>query len=159
MYEFGPATYCSSWVTLLDGFVVLTTLCLDVFFHLSTSASAKSPIALVVLRLWKVFRAVHAIAHALELHYQELVDSAREGHARLADERVAEAIRLRVVRAALVEACGRDVDPYVVEGEVERELAALESRRQEEAAMAAHAAQQAPYQWLHLHSRSNHHHY
>lgn len=28
-------------------------------------------VALVILRLWKIFRAVHAIAHALEMHYQE----------------------------------------------------------------------------------------
>ncbi len=158
LYAFGPVTYCTSWITLLDGFVVLTTLCLDVYFHFATAPSAKSPIALVILRLWKVFRAVHAIAHALEMHYQELMDTAREGHKRLERERVAEAIRLRHVRAALVEACGKDIDPYQVEGEVERELAALEFRRREEAAMAAHAAQHAPYRWLHLQSRSNHRH-
>lgn len=158
LYAFGPRTYCASWITLLDGFVVLTTLALDVYFHLSTSPSAKSPIALVVLRLWKVFRAVHAIAHALELHYEEVMDTAREGHRALERERVAEAIRLGYVRRALVEASGRDVDPFLVEGEVERELAAMDARAKEEAAMAAHAAQHAPYQWLHLQSRSNHKH-
>ncbi|GAA5969793.1 hypothetical protein JCM21900_003209 [Sporobolomyces salmonicolor] len=43
IYAFGPITYVTSWVTLLDGFVVIATLCLDVYFHLSTDPAAKSP--------------------------------------------------------------------------------------------------------------------
>ena len=97
---------------------------------------------------------MHAIAHALEMHYQDLMDTAKDGHKLLGRERVSEAIRLRYVRAARIEACGGDIDPYLVE----RELAALKFRRREEATMAAHAVQHAPCRGCHLRSRSNHRH-
>ena len=43
IYAFGPITYATSWVTLLDGFVVLTTFVLDVYFHFSKDPNAESP--------------------------------------------------------------------------------------------------------------------
>ncbi|KAI5475035.1 MFS sugar transporter [Pseudohyphozyma bogoriensis] len=144
IYAFGPITYCTSWVSVLDGCVVIVTLCLDVFFHLSKDPAAKSPIALVILRLWKIFRAVHAIAHALELHYQEVVETAVAGRNKLEWERISESIRLNYVRKALIKSSGRDVDPYDVEEEVKRELLVLQHRRREEVAEAEREAHQAP---------------
>lgn len=152
LYAFGPITYCSSWVTLLDGAVVITTLCLDVYFSVSDSPNAKSPIALVILRLWKVFRAVHAIAHALEMHYQEVLDTAAEGAKRLEIERVSESIRLRYVRNALIKASGTDIDPRVVEEVVQQELREMERKQDEEREAAAHAA----HRLRQFQSRSNH---
>ena len=43
IYAFGPITYCSSWVSILDGVIVISTLCLDAYFHLSKDPVAKSP--------------------------------------------------------------------------------------------------------------------
>jgi len=43
IYAFGPITYATSWITLLDGFVVLTTFILDVYFHFSKDPNAESP--------------------------------------------------------------------------------------------------------------------
>ncbi|KAL8279753.1 hypothetical protein RQP46_007848 [Phenoliferia psychrophenolica] len=142
IYAFGPKTYCSSWVSVLDGSVVLITLCLDTYFHLSKDPAAKSPIALVILRLWKIFRAVHAIAHALELHYEEVVEAAEIGKEKLEWERIAESVRLRYVRAALVKSSGEDVDPQLVEEEVKKEIALLKAKRAEEEEVAE--MQEAP---------------
>ncbi|GAA5976700.1 hypothetical protein JCM11641_005665 [Rhodosporidiobolus odoratus] len=125
IYAFGPITYVTSWVTLLDGFVVVTTLCLDVYFHLSKDPAAKSPIAVVILRLWKIFRAIHAIGHALSLHYNEMMEQAEEGRKKLEMERMTESIRLNYVRNALIRATGRDIDPVLIEDEVQRERAAI----------------------------------
>ncbi|BGP14309.1 hypothetical protein JCM10213_004436 [Rhodosporidiobolus nylandii] len=132
IYAFGPITYVTSWVTLLDGFVVVTTLCLDVYFHLSKDPAAKSPIAVVILRLWKIFRAIHAIGHALSLHYNEMMEQAAEGRKKLELERMTESIRLNYVRNALIRATGHDIDPVLIEDEVQRERAAIELRRKAE---------------------------
>ncbi|GAA6000523.1 hypothetical protein JCM10207_008051 [Rhodosporidiobolus poonsookiae] len=129
IYAFGPITYCTSWVSLLDGFVVVTTLCLDVYFHLSKDPAAKSPVAVVILRLWKIFRAIHAIGHALQLHYAEQMELAEQGRKKLEWERVTESIRLNFVRNALIRATGSDVDPVLIEDEVQRERAALSKQR------------------------------
>ncbi|GAA6034805.1 hypothetical protein JCM8097_009307 [Rhodosporidiobolus ruineniae] len=132
VYAFGPVTYCTSWVTLLDGFVVVTTLCLDVYFHMSKDPAAKSPIAVVILRLWKIFRAIHAIGHALSLHFEQLMEASEEGRKKLEMERMTESIRLNYVRNALIRATGSDVDPVLIEDEVQRERAAIERKRVEE---------------------------
>ncbi|GAA5911513.1 hypothetical protein JCM6882_000523 [Rhodosporidiobolus microsporus] len=132
IYAFGPVTYVTSWVTLLDGFVVTTTLVLDVYFHTAKDPAAKSPIAVVILRLWKIFRAIHAIGHALSLHFNEMMEASEEGRKKLELERVTESIRLNYVRNALIRATGHDVDPVLIEDEVQRERAAIERKRREE---------------------------
>ncbi|KAK4699292.1 hypothetical protein P7C70_g6973, partial [Phenoliferia sp. Uapishka_3] len=147
IYAFGPITYCSSWVSVLDGAVVLITLCLDTYFHLSKSPAAKSPIALVILRLWKIFRAVHAIAHALEMHYEEgksLVEASEAGREKLEWERIAESVRLSYVRRALIKASGEDVDPVLVEEEVEREVAVIKEQREHDEAQLLHDEEAEP---------------
>jgi hypothetical protein len=53
-------------------------------------------IAVVILRLWKIFRAIHAIGHALSLHFNEMMESAEEGRKKLELERMTESIRLNV---------------------------------------------------------------
>ncbi|GAA6061652.1 hypothetical protein JCM10212_002529 [Sporobolomyces blumeae] len=132
IYAFGPITYATSWVTLLDGFVVLTTLCLDIYFHFSNDPAAQSPIALVILRLWKIFRAAHAIAHALQLHYTEMMEKAEDGRKKLEWERISESIRLNCVRSTLIQETGHDIDPEEVEREVEREVLEIQRKRKEE---------------------------
>ncbi|KAM0748084.1 hypothetical protein T439DRAFT_382572 [Meredithblackwellia eburnea MCA 4105] len=128
IFAFGPITYCSSWVCVLDGFVVIVTLCLDTYFHLSKNPAAKSPVALVILRLWKIFRAVHAIAHALELHYEEVVEHAERGRDLLEWERIAESLRLSYVRQTLLKTTGSDISPHLVESYVQREVSKLRAK-------------------------------
>ncbi|GAA6009293.1 hypothetical protein JCM11491_004261 [Sporobolomyces phaffii] len=134
MYAFGPITYATSWVTLLDGFVVLTTFVLDVYFHFSKDPNAESPIALVILRLWKIFRAVHAIAHALELHHSEMMEKAENGRQKLEWERISESIRLNCVRSTLIAKTGQDIDPVEVEDLVQKEINDIQKKRKQEEA-------------------------
>ncbi|GAA5933949.1 uncharacterized protein JCM15063_000514 [Sporobolomyces koalae] len=132
IYAFGPITYATSWVTLLDGFVVLTTFVLDVYFHFSKDPNAESPIALVILRLWKIFRAAHAIGHALQLHYTEMMEKAEEGRKKLEWERISESIRLNYVRSTLVDKTGQDIDPEHVEELVRSEIHDIQKKRKQE---------------------------
>ncbi|KAM0754552.1 hypothetical protein T439DRAFT_377015 [Meredithblackwellia eburnea MCA 4105] len=133
IYAFGPITFFKSWVSVMDGCIVTGTLVLDVYFHARNEPAAKSPIALVILRLWKIFRAVHAIAHALELHYHEVVEAAEAGKERLEWERIAESIRLAYVRELLVKKTGVDIEPSSVEDVVQREVEAIKAKRMEDA--------------------------
>ncbi|GAA5946412.1 hypothetical protein JCM3765_000231 [Sporobolomyces pararoseus] len=132
IYAFGPITYATSWVTLLDGFVVLTTFVLDVYFHFSKDPNAESPIALVILRLWKIFRAAHAIAHALQLHFSEMMEKAEASRKKLEWERISESIRLNCVRSTLIEKTGQDIDPEEVEQLVQREILDIQKKRRQE---------------------------
>ncbi|GAA5890360.1 hypothetical protein JCM5296_002798 [Sporobolomyces johnsonii] len=102
IYAFGPITYVTSWVTLLDGFVVIATLCLDVYFHLSTDPAAK------------------------------MMEAAEKGREKLEWERIAESIRLNFMRQTLITETGQDIEPHVVEAHVQHELRELERKQAEE---------------------------
>ncbi|GAA5898633.1 uncharacterized protein JCM6883_003374 [Sporobolomyces salmoneus] len=134
IYAFGPITYATSWVTLLDGFVVLATFVVDIYFHFSHDPNSESPIALVILRLWKIFRAAHAIAHALQYHYTEMMEKAEANRKKLEWERISESIRLNCVRSTLIEKTGQDIDPEEVENLVQSEIQDIQKKRKQEEA-------------------------
>ncbi|EJT97927.1 hypothetical protein DACRYDRAFT_24849 [Dacryopinax primogenitus] len=66
----------------IDALVVFASLIMEVFFKFADNGkSGSSPAALIVLRLWKIIRAIHAIAHSIELKNQSIINSVKQAMA------------------------------------------------------------------------------
>lgn len=72
----------------IDAVVIVASLVLEFVFQLSPSITnaQSSPAALVLLRLWKIIRAIHAVAHSIELKNQSVIREIREAKRQVADE-------------------------------------------------------------------------
>jgi hypothetical protein len=81
----------------IDALVIVASLIMEIVFKLdpSVTGAGSSPAALVLLRLWKIIRAIHAVAHAIEMKNQTIIRNVREAKAKLKEEHLAAEARLR----------------------------------------------------------------
>lgn len=77
-YAFGWRRY-TKLLFLIDAFIVLASFIIGVYFHFgSVTKSGRSAVALVILRLWKIVRAIHAIAHSISLRNRLMIEKIQE---------------------------------------------------------------------------------
>ncbi|TFK34988.1 hypothetical protein BDQ12DRAFT_688853 [Crucibulum laeve] len=64
----------------IDMLVVFASFIMEIYFRFAHHGveAGSSPAALVVLRLWKIVRAIHAIAHSIELKNQTIIEEVKE---------------------------------------------------------------------------------
>ena len=80
----------------VDLIIVVTSLFLEIFFQLSPSHNrSASPAALVFLRLWKIIRAIHAVAHSVEMKNQSIIRQLMEAKQEIEEEHRATDLRAR----------------------------------------------------------------
>ena len=73
-YAFGWRRY-TKILYLFDAIIVLSSFIMEVYFHFGNTVKAgRASGALVVLRLWKVVRAIHAIAHSISLRNHMIIE-------------------------------------------------------------------------------------
>ena len=86
-YAFGWRRYLKI-LFLLDTIIVITSFILEVYFHFATSARAgRASAGIVVLRLWKIIRAVHAIAHSISLRNHVIIGEIEKARTILREEK------------------------------------------------------------------------
>ncbi|KAJ3105587.1 hypothetical protein HDU97_007929 [Phlyctochytrium planicorne] len=76
LYAFG-IKFLKSFLHALDAFVVIASLVLELYLHLSGRTDINAN-AIIILRIWKVIRAMHAIAHSIQLKAQRVVKSLKK---------------------------------------------------------------------------------
>jgi hypothetical protein len=86
-YAFGWKYYKSP-LYLLDGGVVLASFIMEIYFHYGDIGRAGRAVsAIVVLRLWKIIRAIHAVAHSISLRNRLLIKKIQEAKILLEEEK------------------------------------------------------------------------
>jgi cell division protein FtsL len=121
-YAFGWRRY-TKILFLLDAIIVLTSFILEVYFHFGNALKAgRASAALVVLRMWKVVRAIHAIAHSISLRNHMIVEKIKEAETTLQEE-IAEAEKTILEQknkindlTNLLEKTGTQTNPEQIDG-------------------------------------------
>lgn len=87
LFAFGPRRFKKP-IFAIDAVVIVASLIMELIFKLSPNIyDAKStPAAMVLLRLWKVIRAIHAVAHSIELKNQSIIRKIKEAKMRVEEE-------------------------------------------------------------------------
>lgn len=87
-YAFGWRRY-TKLLYLLDAIIVLASFVMEVYFHFGNVGKAgRAAAGLVVLRLWKIVRAIHAIAHSMALRNHMIVTEIEKARAILIEEKL-----------------------------------------------------------------------
>jgi hypothetical protein len=77
-YAFGRK-YLKSPLYLLDGIIVLTSFILEIYFHYGNIGHAgRAAAAIILLRLWKILRVIHAVAHSITVKNRLLIEKIEE---------------------------------------------------------------------------------
>ncbi len=77
-YAFGWHHYKNP-LYLTDGIIVFSSFIMEVYFHYGNIGRAgRAAAAIVVLRLWKIVRAIHAVAHSITLKNRLLIKKIQE---------------------------------------------------------------------------------
>jgi hypothetical protein len=85
-YAFGWRRY-TKLLYLFDAIVVLVSFILEVYFHFGNVGTIGPAVTgLVVLRLWKIIRAIHAIAHTMALKNHIMVEQLVQAREKVEDE-------------------------------------------------------------------------
>ena len=80
--------YLTNRLYLLDGIVVIASFIMEIYFHYGNFGSARRAAStVIILRLWKIVRAVHAVAHSLTLKNRLLIKKIEEAKFILEEER------------------------------------------------------------------------
>ncbi|KIY50227.1 hypothetical protein FISHEDRAFT_71839 [Fistulina hepatica ATCC 64428] len=114
----------------VDAIVVVASFILEIYFKFGDDGKLETnPSALIVLRLWKIVRAIHAIAHSIELKNQAIIKEikgakaeAEEEHSQTRDLLEREQLKLDYLRSQVPH-----VDDAALETYVERELERLQA--------------------------------
>jgi hypothetical protein len=86
LYAFGWRRF-TKILFLLDAIIVLASFIMETFFHFGSATKAgRASAALVVLRMWKVVRAIHAIAHSISLRNHIIIEKIKEAKTALQEE-------------------------------------------------------------------------
>ncbi len=86
-YAFGWKYYKNP-LYLLDGLVVLASFIMEIYFHYGNIGRAgRAASAIVILRLWKIIRAIHAVAHSISLRNHLLIKKIQEAKILLEQEK------------------------------------------------------------------------
>ncbi|RKO88099.1 hypothetical protein BDK51DRAFT_44878 [Blyttiomyces helicus] len=132
--EILAAFYAFGWrhftkpVYFIDTIVIFTSLALELYFHFS-GKEEDNPSATVAL-LWKIIRALHAIAHSVELKNHELVGKMQETYDALADANVRERFRVSYLRRILRDQYGHEVDLNAINAGSMDDIHDLDEERQ-----------------------------
>lgn len=87
LYALG-SKYWKNPFCLLDGIVVFASFIMEIYFHYGYMGKAgRAASVIIVLRLWKIIRAVHAVAHSLSLKNRLLIKKIEEAKSVLEEER------------------------------------------------------------------------
>jgi hypothetical protein len=120
LFAFGPRHFKKP-LYAIDGAVVTASLVMEVFFRFGDHGKlGASPSALIVLRLWKIVRAIHAIAHSIELKNQAIIQEVQAAKAHVEEEhhQAAEALerdelKIQYLRMKAPEVQDTELDEHV----------------------------------------------
>lgn len=86
-YAFGWKYYKNP-LYLLDGTIVLASFVMELYFHYgSIGRAGRAASAIIILRLWKIIRAIHAVAHSITLKNRLLIKKIQEAKLLLEEEK------------------------------------------------------------------------
>jgi glucan phosphoethanolaminetransferase (alkaline phosphatase superfamily) len=87
-YAFGWRRY-TKFLFALDAFIVISSFIMEVYFHFGSLSKVQGASAgIVVLRLWKIIRAIHAVAHAVTLRNHLIVEEIEHARQIVNEEKV-----------------------------------------------------------------------
>ena len=87
IYALG-SKYYKSPLYLVDGAIVFGSFIMEIYFHYGDIGNAeRAASAIIVLRLWKIIRVVHAVAHSLTVKNQILIKKISEAKLLLEEEK------------------------------------------------------------------------
>jgi len=87
-YAFGWRRY-KKILYLIDAIIILVSFILEVYFHFSSNTkNGRASAGLVVLRLWKIIRAIHAIAHSISLRNIMIMEQVKKAREVLEEEKI-----------------------------------------------------------------------
>jgi Na+-transporting NADH:ubiquinone oxidoreductase subunit NqrD len=88
-YAFGWRHYKNP-LYLSDGLIVFGSFIMEIYFHYGNIGRAgRAAAAIVVLRLWKIVRAIHAVAHSITLKNRLLIKKIQEAQVVIEEEKQA----------------------------------------------------------------------
>jgi hypothetical protein len=86
-YTFGWRHYTSP-LYLSDSIIVFASFIMELYFHYGNLGRAgRAAAAIVILRLWKIIRAIHAIAHSITLKNRLLIKKIQEAQLVIEEEK------------------------------------------------------------------------
>ena len=86
-YAFGWRHYKNP-LYLLDGIIVFASFIMELYFHYGNIGRAgRAAAAIVILRLWKIVRAIHAVAHSITLKNRLLIKKIQEAQIIIEEEK------------------------------------------------------------------------
>ncbi|KAI9335040.1 hypothetical protein DFJ73DRAFT_798994 [Zopfochytrium polystomum] len=71
--------YLKAPITFIDAVIVYASLFMELYFHFSGMEESSAG-AVVVLRIWKIVRAMHAIAHSVAMKNQAIIKSVQKSN-------------------------------------------------------------------------------
>jgi len=87
-YTFGWRHY-KKLLYLMDGIIVFSSFVMEIYFHYGIIGRAgRAAAAIVVLRLWKIVRAIHAVAHSITLKNHLLIKKIQEAQLIIEEEKL-----------------------------------------------------------------------
>jgi hypothetical protein len=129
LFAFGPRRFKKP-LYAVDALVVTASLIMELAFKFAKSGKLESsPSALIVLRLWKIVRAIHAIAHSIELKNQTIISEVKVAKAQVEEEHRAAAVELErdQIKIQYLRLRSPHVEDAELEAYVERELERLQA--------------------------------
>jgi len=138
LFAFGPRHFKKP-LYAIDALVVTASLTMEVFFKFGNHGElGSSPSALIVLRMWKIVRAIHAIAHSIELKNQAIIKEVvaaktqvEEEHQQAEEELERERLMLQYLRAKVPEVEDTELEEHVVKEIEKLQLEAEEEEKGE----------------------------
>ncbi len=87
-YALGWRHY-KNFLYLTDGIIVFSSFVMEIYFHYGIIGRAgRAAAAIVVLRLWKIVRAIHAVAHSITLKNHLLIKKIQEAQLIIEEEKL-----------------------------------------------------------------------
>jgi hypothetical protein len=93
--EIFSAFYAFGWrhftkiLYLVDAIIVLVSFVLEVYFHYGGVGKAgRAAGGIVVLRMWKIIRAIHAVAHAVSLKNRMIIEEIKKAREIVNEEKL-----------------------------------------------------------------------
>lgn len=87
-YTFGWRHYKNP-LYLLDSLIVFASFIMEIYFHYGNIGRAgRAAAAIVVLRLWKIVRAIHAVAHSISVKNRLLIRKIQEAQTIIEEEKL-----------------------------------------------------------------------
>ena len=125
-YAFGWRHYKNP-LYLSDGIIVFSSFVMEIYFHYGNIGRAgRAAAAIVVLRLWKIVRAIHAVAHSITLKNRLLIKKIQEAQTVIEEDKLNTEIMLQKQDIRLeyltnmLKSCGKCPTPQFIDNYVEK---------------------------------------